>query len=105
MEYASLPVGEKKARCANHRSAGAVRVNMMFYSKASSHDCIARNLQPPSPKSKYDKNESQSGGDNHASNQGHQMSTEDVAYFDITVTAICIRVRSAEGDPVIDRTV
>ena len=63
----------KKARCAGHGSAGAVRVNMMFYSKASSHDCIAPNLQPPSPKSKSDKNESQSGGDNHASNQGVVM--------------------------------
>jgi len=60
------------------------------------------NLQVPNPNMiKTNPNREE----NHASNQGHQMSTEDVAFFDITVTAICIRVRSAEGDPVIDRTV
>ena len=64
--------GKKSEVCKPQKCRGrASKHDVLFtlYSKASSHDFIAPNLQPPSPKSKSDKNESQSGGDNHASNQ------------------------------------
>jgi hypothetical protein len=96
--------GRKREMCKPRKCRGRASKHDVLFKGYSSHDFIAPNLQPPSPKSKSDKNESQSGGDSHQSNQGHQMSTEDVAYSDITFTAICSRVRSAEGDPVIDRT-